>query len=132
MIRLQETELSSLADHAAWQASWNDEEKLLAHIPPGYWIDLVEISRSKRLLQREMPVDLRLRFLEFLDQAVHGALTEEAMQRVDPACDRVMEMLGEMMPLNRQDRWNLMMRWNVMASFCNLNPSMIDAMRLFR
>lgn len=132
MIRLVEEELPPTADHSAWQASWNDDERLLAHTPPGYWHDLVNISLVKRLLQREMAPDLRLRFLEYLEKSVHGHLSLEAMQRVEPACDTAMKMLDEMRPLNLQDKGRLMRRWNVIANFCNLNPSLIEAMKLFR
>jgi hypothetical protein len=56
----------------------------------------------------------------------------EAMQRVEPACDTVMKMLEEMKPLSLEDKCKLMRRRNVIANFCNLNPSLIEAMRLFR
>jgi hypothetical protein len=131
VIRLQDPELSPLQDHSAWQKTWNDDERLLAYTPPGYWSELVGISQAKRLLQQEMPADLRLRFLEYLDKSVHGHLTLEAMQRVQPACDTAMRMLDETNSLSRQDKYRLMNRWNVMANFCNLNPSIIEAMKLF-
>jgi hypothetical protein len=131
MIRLQEPEISPCADHSAWQATWNEDERLLAHTPPGYWVDLINVAMAKRLLQEEMPVDLRLSFLERLHEIVHGGLTLEAMQRVAPACDTVMKMIDEMKPLSDHDKFRLMMKWNVMATFCNLNPSMIEAIKLF-
>jgi hypothetical protein len=49
MIRLQEPELQPSDDRSAWQASWNDDERLLAHTPPGYWQTLVNMSQVKRL-----------------------------------------------------------------------------------
>ena len=78
-----------------------------------------------------MPPDLRLGFLESLDKTVHGILTVEAMQRVEPACDTAMKMLDEMKSLSMDDKSRLMMRWNVMATFCNLNPSIVEAVRIF-
>jgi hypothetical protein len=131
LIRLQEPELRPAEDHSAWQATWNDDEQLLAHTPPGYWYDLVNIAQVKRLLLGEMPPDLRLRFLEALDKMVRDHLTVEAMQRVEPACDTAMKMLDEMKSLSLDDKCRLMMRWNVMATFCNLNPSIVEAMKLF-
>jgi hypothetical protein len=130
MIRLQEPELSPLQDHSAWQASWNDDERLLAYTPPGYRHDLVIISQVKRALQSQMPDDLRLEFLEGLDRCVRDLLTLEAMQRVEPACDTAMKMLHEIGALSMHDRCRLMCKWNVIAAFCNLNPSLIEAMKL--
>jgi hypothetical protein len=92
---------------------------------------LVNISQVKRVLLDEMTPDLRLRFLEILDKMVHGHLSVEAMQRVEPACDTAMKMLDEMKPLSIDDKCRLMMRWNVMATFCNLNPSIVEAIKLF-
>jgi hypothetical protein len=132
MIRLQNPELRSTDDHSAWQASWTDEERLLAHCPPGYWISLVYISQVKRVLQEDLPPDLRLRFLEILHNLVHDNLSLEAMQRVAPACDTAMAMLDEMKSLNIRDKDRLMMKWNVIAAFVNLNPSIIEAIKLFR
>jgi hypothetical protein len=132
MIRLQEPELRSTEDHSAWQATWNDDERLLAHCPPGYWYSLVNIAMVKRVLQGEMPPDLRLRFLEILHKQVHDNLTVEAMQRVEPACGTAMKMLDEMKPLSVNDKCKLMCKWNVIAAFINLNPSILEAMKLFR
>jgi hypothetical protein len=92
---------------------------------------LVNISQVKRVLLDEMTPDLRLRFIESLDKMVHGHLSVEAMQRVEPACDTAMKMLDEMKPLGIDDKCRLMMRWNVMATFCNLNPSIVEAIKLF-
>jgi hypothetical protein len=72
MIRLQEPELKPSDDRSAWQASWNDDERLLAHTPPGYWQTLVNMSQVKRLLLGEMDPHLRLRFLETLDKMVYA------------------------------------------------------------
>jgi hypothetical protein len=131
MIRHQEPELQPHEDHSAWQASWNEEERLLASTAPGFWFDLVNIARVKRLLELDMDADLRLRFLENLNNQVRTHLSIEAMQRVGPACDTAMKMLGEMKPLSIDDQCRLMRSWNVMATFCNLNPTMIEAMKLF-
>jgi hypothetical protein len=130
MIRLQEPELRPTEDQSAWQATWNDDEKLLAHTPPGYWISLIEIAQIKRTLLSEMPADLRLRFLNCLHERVHGPITLEAMQRIEPACDVAMKMLNEMRILNSNDRHKLLMRWNVMSSFVALNPSIMTAIRM--
>jgi hypothetical protein len=131
MIRLQEPELKPHEAHSAWQASWNDDEHMLAHTPPGYWQSLVEIAQIKRVLLDEMPADLRLRFLQTLNDRVHGILTVEAMQRVEPACDTAMKMLDEMELLSISDQCRLMHKWNVIAAFVNLNPSILEAIRLF-
>ncbi|WFU37747.1 hypothetical protein QA640_25130 [Bradyrhizobium sp. CB82] len=122
-----------MTDTAAWQMTWTDDEAVLAHTPPGYWYDLVNISMVKRLLQaEEMSADLRLRFLEWLNGSVRGLISLDAMQTVAPACDTAMEMIKEMHPLSLDDKCRLMRKWDIMAGFCNLNPSLIAAMRLFR
>jgi hypothetical protein len=134
MIRIQEPELSPLDDNSVWHAwrkTWSEDEWLLAHTPPGYWYDLVNISRVKRILQWEIPPDVRLRFLELLNGYVRDLLTLEAMQRVEPACDTAMKMLDEMNSLSIDDKSRLMRRWNVIATFVNLNPSIIEAIKLF-
>jgi hypothetical protein len=131
MIRLQKPELGSTEDHSSWQATWNDDERMLAHCPPGYWQDLIEIAQIKRVLLDEMPPDLRLRFLQTMNDRVHGILTVEAMQCIEPACDTVMKMLDEINSLSRTDQHRLFFRWNVIAAFINLNPSILEAVRLF-
>lgn len=131
MIRLQEPELKPYEDHSAWQAGWNDDERLLAHCPPGYRPTLIEIAQIKRILLDEMPPDLRLDFLQTMNDRVHGILTVEAMQRIEPACDTAMKMLDEMKSLSINDKSRLMMRWNVIAAFINLNPSILEAIKLF-
>ncbi len=120
-----------IEDHALWQMTWSKDESLLAHTPPGYWYDLVNISMVKRVLQQQMPADLRLSFLELLNKYVRGILSLEAMQAVTPACDTTMAMLDEMRHLGIENKCRLMRDWNVMAGFCNLNPTLIEAMKLF-
>jgi hypothetical protein len=132
MIRLQEPQLLPYEDHSAWQSTWNDDEQRLAHAPSGYWDSLVDISLIKRELQDEtMPPGLRLRFLEILNKLVRGHLTLEAMQCVAPACDVALKMLDEMKQLEIGDKLRLMTTWNVIAAFANLNPSIIEAIKLF-
>jgi hypothetical protein len=79
----------------------------------------------------EMPPDLRLRFLQTMHDRVYGHLTLEAMQRVEPACDTAMKMLDEMKSLHTFDKSQLMRKWNVIAAFINLNPSILEAIKLF-
>jgi hypothetical protein len=131
MIRFQQPELQPTDNHAAWQASWSDDEERLAHAL-GYADSLIDISLIKRVLQDEtMPPGLRLRFLVVLNKLVRGHLTLQAMQCVTPADDTSMQMLDAMKPLAVEDRSKLMDRWNVIAAFCNLNPSIISAIALF-
>ena len=115
-----------------FQESPNDDERLLAETPAGYWFDLVNISQVKRLLEGEMPPHLRLRFLEYLNESPHGRLSLEAMQVVTPACDMAMKIIAEMAPLSLEDKCTIMRKWNVMAVFVNLNGSLIEAMKRFR
>jgi hypothetical protein len=129
MIRLKPEPRGS-EDHLAWLASLTDGERMVAHCPPGYWQMLVEIAQIKRILLGKLPADLRLRFLETMNDRVHGILTLEAMQCVEPACDVAMKMLDEMKALHVSDQRKLFMRWNVFAAFINLNPSIFEAIKL--
>jgi hypothetical protein len=131
MIRFQKPQLLPTADHSAWQSTLNDDERLLAHTPSGYWGCLVDISLIKRVLQDELTPALRLRFLEVINKFICGHLTLQALQRVEPACDTAMAMLDEMKQLEIGDKLRLMATWNVIAAFCNLNPSIIEAIKLF-
>jgi dTDP-4-dehydrorhamnose 3,5-epimerase-like enzyme len=124
LIRLQEPEVRSTAYRSAWQATWNDDEELIVHMPPGYRHDLISISWANS-------PDLRLRFIEILHKLVHDKLTVEAMQRVEPVRDTAMKMLDKMKSLSAGDKFKLMMRWNVMAALINLNPSILEARKLF-
>jgi len=74
MIRLQEPELKPGEDHSAWQESWNEDEHMLAHTPPGYRLSLIEIAQIKRILLDDMPADLRLRFFQTMNDRVYGLL----------------------------------------------------------
>jgi hypothetical protein len=132
MIRPQDPELKPTADHSAWQAAWNDDERLLAHCPPGYWYDFVLIGMIKRILQGDLSPEMRLEFLEQLHKRVHGSLSLEAMQCVEPACDTAMKMLAETDNLEIKEKFRMFLRWNVIAVFVNLNPSILDAIRLMR
>ncbi|WP_157839467.1 hypothetical protein [Bradyrhizobium diazoefficiens] len=129
MIRLKDDGPFEEARHLAWLEGLTADERILVHTPAGYWHDLVNIAMVKRLLKQEMPADLRLRFLEHLNAQVHSLLTLEAMQAVEPACDTAMSMIDEMKALSIDDKCRLMCKWNVMAAFCNLNPSLIEAMK---
>jgi hypothetical protein len=131
MIRRQEPELLPTADHSAWQDSWNADEKLLAHTPSGYWGVLIDIALIKRTLEDEMTPALRLRFLQVLNRLTYGHLTLQALQRIEPCCDVALQMLAEMRKLSVEDQAELMMRWNVAASFINLNLSIIESIKLF-
>lgn len=120
-------------EHETWRAGWQDDDRLLAHIPPGYWFDLVNISRVKMLMLTDMPDDIRLRFLEWLNEkVVHGLLTPAAMMAVKPMSDAGEKMMRELDKLHISDKCAVMRKWNVMAAHCNLNPSLIEAMTVFQ
>jgi hypothetical protein len=121
------------AEYDAWRAAWQDDDRILAHTPPGYWFDLVNISRVKMLLLQEMPDDLRLTFLEWLNEKIiHELLTPAVMMAVKPMCADGEKMMRELDKLCLHDKCTVMRKWNVMAAHCNLNPSLIDAMKLFK
>jgi hypothetical protein len=109
--------------------TWTDDERLVAYTPPGYFFDFVNMSEVKRLLQHDMPSDLRLKFLEYLNDHATGDLTLEAMQRIDPANDEAMKLL-EIKKLSINEQYRTMQKRDIKAAFCNLNSSIIEAIKL--
>ncbi|MET4149908.1 hypothetical protein [Bradyrhizobium sp. RT7b] len=121
------------AEYEAWRTEWQEDDRIMAETPPGYWFDLVNISRVKRLLMGQMPDDVRLQFLEWLNEKViHEGLTPVVTLAVKPMCDAGERMMRELDKLHLSDKCAVMRKWNVMAAHCNLNPSLIDAMKLLK
>jgi hypothetical protein len=47
-------------------------------------------------------------------------------------CDGGERMMSELDKLHISDKCAVMRKWNVMAAHCNLNPSLIEAMKLLQ
>jgi hypothetical protein len=118
--------------YSSWLGRLSPEEQWDAYLPCGYWYDLVVASQIKRLLQREMPADLRLRFLELLNRKASGLVTMEAIAAIQPACDAAMAMIEELEPLSIADKCRVMRRIEVFDAHIALNPSILDAVKLRR
>lgn len=99
-------------------------------MPSGYWYDLVAVSQIKRLLQKDMPADLQVRFLELVTKKARGLVPMEAVTVIKPACDAAMAMLEELESLSIDDRCRVMRRIEVFDAHIALNPSILDAVKL--
>ena len=117
-------------DTSAWHETLNDDDRVVVHTPPGYWLDLVLISKIKRLLQDPTPLDYRVKFLNWLERQPHGILNIEAIKAVEPACDTAMAMLDETKGLSVEAQCRVFRDLKLFAKFIQLNPSLLRAMHL--
>jgi len=90
------------------------------------------ISAIKRLLQDDMPLEFRARFLELLNKKARGLISMEAVAAVSPAPDAAIAMLDEMKNLSIEDKFKVMRRLDVFEAHIALNPSIMEAISLCR
>jgi len=102
------------------------------NLPCGYWYELVLISAIKRLLQDDMPLEFRARFLELLNKKARGLISMAAVAAVTPAPDAAIAMLDEMKNLSIEDKFKVMRRLDVFEAHIALNPSIMEAISLCR
>jgi hypothetical protein len=109
-------------------------DEMTSALPSGYYYyyDLILISQIKHILQENMPLEHRSRFLELLAKKERGVITMAAVAAVQPAPDAALAMLGEMDHLSVSDRENIMRRHDVFAAHIRLNPSIMEAIKLCR
>jgi hypothetical protein len=105
---------------------------MIGDLPCGYQYDLVLVSQIKRLLQDDMPIDLRARLLELIAKRARGVITMEAVAAIQPAPHAAMAMLDEMSKLSIQDKENVMRRPEIFEAHIALNPSILNAIKLCR
>ncbi len=108
----------------------NTMEAEWINLPCGYWYELVLISAIKRLLQDDMPLEFRARFLELLNKKARGLISMEAVAAVSPAPDAAIAMLDEMKNLSIEDKFKVMRRLDVFEAHIALNPSIMEAIKL--
>jgi hypothetical protein len=105
---------------------------MIGDLPCGYQYDLVLVSQIKRLLQDDMPIDLRARLLELIAKRARGVITMEAVAAIQPAPHAAMAMLDEMKNLSIEDKEKVMRRRDVFEAHISLNPSIMEAISLCR
>jgi hypothetical protein len=131
--------MSQAEQHAVWWASLSADEKMIAELPSGYWIDLIFIAYVKRLvISREMTLRERIENLEFLDGRVHGVISPAALAAVHPANETFMQIVQEALQLDRgaedwpRSGFDVLFRWSVFNDLLKLNPSIVEAIKLCR
>jgi hypothetical protein len=110
-----------------------DDETL--DFPAGHRDVLVMISVAKRALTAEMPPQLRLRFLQWLDfsqkpYAHDSRFTPEIIAAIGPMCDKGDELFSETMKLGWMECFRTISRDDVFGVFVALNPSLLTAIRM--
>jgi hypothetical protein len=109
-----------------------EDESLVVNLPSGHYYDFVLVSEIKRLLQEDMPLEFRARFLELLSNRARGLITMEAVAAVKPASDAAIAMLDALAHLSIEDKCKVMRRIEIFNAHIALNPSIINAIKLCR
>jgi hypothetical protein len=123
-------------EHFAWWATLSDEEKMVAHVPPGYQHLLLVIAYIKRVLVVcEMKAGERLYHLEWLNkQTDNNYISPEMLAIIEPMSDAEMAMMHEARSLDQKGSdaksFEILTRWKVLNSFLALNPSILAAIKL--
>lgn len=116
----------------------DDDEQVLASVPPGYWYSLVLAAWAKRVLSsRDLSVGERLAMLEGLGNCVHGSLTPAVLAAVAPVGETVRQIIEEALRLDIDANsesgelsFQVLTRPDVFANLLRLEPSLFDAIRL--
>jgi hypothetical protein len=122
--------------HAAWLDGMTEDEQIVVNVPLGYRYTLVIVSHAKRaLVSYEMPVGVRLRMLEAINDSVDGYFTEAALAAIEPACDTAVEMIHECMKVDEGNPrlgkgLDLLASHEVFGHLLALNPSLLTAIKL--
>jgi hypothetical protein len=116
------------AEHCAWIDSLGPDETLILHAPNGWRYTLVIISDLKRMLASTIPTEHRLRFLEFLDNHSND-WPPEIIASIAPMCDAGAEIMSEAHKLGDK-MLDKIAEWDVFSTFCALNPSLLEALRM--
>jgi hypothetical protein len=123
--------------HAAWLASLSDDERLIVHMPPGYQFELVFIAYAKRVLEHDpLSVGQRLQLLEFLESRADGFFGPAAVAAIAPASSPFAAIVDEALRPDRDPKQNgmpsfhILTNLEVLSNLLQLNPSLIQAIRL--
>lgn len=119
------------AEHCTWLDSLVGDEYRMVHIPSGHLFSLANVAYFKRaLLTLEMTAGERMRFLEGIGSCVHGCVTQEAVEVIEPACNTAMQMLQELNKVDRAQRSQAFSKGGIFRLLAKLNPSLLSALRL--
>jgi hypothetical protein len=122
----------SQVEHAAWWASLNDDEQMLAYVPSGYYLTLLWAAYLKHaLINWNLPVGERLAMLQALADAADQRLTHAVLAVVEPAGPALVEIFEAAMKLDDDNAiCEVLTRWSSIQSLVRLEPSLLDAIRL--
>jgi hypothetical protein len=91
------------AEHCAWLNSLTGDEYNIVHMPLGCLMDLVYVADLKyALLNCSMTAAERLRLLDGITKCIHGPITAEAIEVIEPACETARSILKEVNSVGRE------------------------------
>ncbi len=98
-------------------------------VTTGHRYTLILISLTKMCVQSEMPVSMRLRFLEQLNKMTDDYITDEVVAAIEPMCNEAYEIVREAQKLGPKalDQYADM---KVFSAFVAKNPSLLTAIKL--
>ncbi|MGA2894114.1 MAG: hypothetical protein ABSE22_14695 [Xanthobacteraceae bacterium] len=124
---------------SAWLASLTTDELAVLHVPCGSKLTLLFIAYIKYILTTQtMTTGHRLRFLEWINNAVDVYITPEILAAIEPMSETEVKMLLEVRSLDREDdkiglaSFKVLPSWMVFNHFLSLNPSLLGAIKMRR
>jgi hypothetical protein len=119
------------AEHCAWLASLDDDERRIVYMPRGHLFNLAEISVLKRcLLTSKMTAGQRLQILDCIARCIFGPVTQEAIAAIEPCCDDGAEIIREINSLPIERRSTAFNDGDIFRLLAKLNPSLLRALEL--
>ncbi|KRR22632.1 hypothetical protein CQ14_30970 [Bradyrhizobium lablabi] len=121
------------AEHCAWLGSLTGNEYRIVHMPIGHLMSMAYVSYFKyALLNCEMTAAERLRLLDGIAKCVHGPITSEAIEVIDPACATALQILKEINSVGRERACQAFHNGDCFRILARLNPSLLRALELCR
>ena len=124
--------LDTLSDDErhAWIDSLKEDERAILHCPVGHRYTFVFISYVKHLLAGDLPMDYRLKFLQWLDDRNERWERPEIIAAIEPMCEDGYQLLRETMKLGSKKSLDVIASWEVFNAFVALNPSLLTAIKM--
>jgi hypothetical protein len=111
--------------------SLTEDEYRLVHMPCGHLFDMALVSYWKRvLLNTSTSSGDRLKFLQGLNESIHGPVTAEAVAVIEPCCETGNAMIAEICSLDVNKQARTFVEGDVFRLLAELNPSLLAALRL--
>jgi hypothetical protein len=118
-------------EHDAWLESLEGDEYRIVYMPVGHLFSLANVAFFKyALLNVRMTAGEQLKFLNGIASAVHGPVTAEAVEAIEPACNTALQMLIELNKIPRGERVSAFQEGDVFRILARLNPSLLRALEL--